>query len=471
MMVWWMLHGCGGPDGATDTDLNTDTTGDCDTPISLSLSGTPAPGATLTLDVSGADTVLWTVTGGVLESDTALSTSWTLPDIIAVNEAESLTAQAEVSGCTEEVLAETVTVDWTAGERVAVLFNPLVEGSEDVARHYADFREVPEQNLCGISTEADTTLDGADLEDWLDALTACLEEAGPQVMYLVPVYGTPYRVSDRIALTKDYAVTTVSLDALAVIHEIAATSEYAIYNPFYQSGDSTTQTYSPYIPFAQLRADFTDQYGISALLVSRIDGESAEAAMALVDRTEQAEALAAAGKLSGTVYVDGRYGDKEPADDSFGSYSSGEWNMWGTRYLFEELDWYPVVWDGNAEEFGTSPAPEVCRDALYYAGWYSYYNYNDAFEWTTGAIGGHLDSCSACDIRSGATWSGGALQRGITATFGAVAEPYVAGMPEYDQFFAYLTQGANFAEAGYESTIIGFWMMTWIGDPLYRPYP
>jgi hypothetical protein len=43
-------------------------------------------------------------------------------------------------------------------------------------------------------------------------------------------------------------------------------------------------------------------------------------------------------------------------------------------------------------------------------------------------------------------------------------------MPEYDQFFAYLLQGANFAEAGYESTVAAYWMMVWVGDPLYRPY-
>ena len=59
----------------------------------------------------------------------------------------------------------------------------------------------------------------------------------------------------------------------------------------------------------------------------------------------------------------------------------------------------------------------------------------------------------------------------MTATYGAVNEPYVAGMPEYDQLFLYLTQGANFAEAGYESTYVALWMMVWVGDPLYRPYP
>jgi uncharacterized protein (TIGR03790 family) len=145
--------------------------------------------------------------------------------------------------------------------------------------------------------------------------------------------------------------------------------------------------------------------------------------------------------------------------------------MWGTRYVFEDYGASPVIWDGNSAEFGTAPAPTDCPEALYYAGWYSYHNDNDRFTWTTGAIGGHLDSCSACEIR-GLTdaWAGMALVDGITAAFGAVNEPYVAGMPEYDPFFLYLTQGANSAEAGYESTYIGLWTMVWVGDPLYRPY-
>ncbi len=56
-------------------------------------------------------------------------------------------------------------------------------------------------------------------------------------------------------------------------------------------------------------------------------------------------------------------------------------------------------------------------------------------------------------------------------TFGAVAEPYVAGMPGYDQLFLYLSQGANYGEAAYEATRVGNWMMMFVGDPLYRPYP
>ena len=43
-----------------------------------------------------------------------------------------------------------------------------------------------------------------------------------------------------------------------------------------------------------------------------------------------------------------------------------------------------------AEAAKPAPAPVTCPDALYYAGWYQYYHYNDAFTWTIGAIGGQV---------------------------------------------------------------------------------
>jgi uncharacterized protein (TIGR03790 family) len=288
------------------------------------------------------------------------------------------------------------------------------------------------------------------------------------VHYLVPVYGVPYKLSDRIHdISGSGTAVTVSLDAVMVYGRVARTWTSAVYNPMYQEGDSLAAVYSPYVPFGQLREESGDDY----FLVARMDGADADAALDLVARAGEAQALADAGALAGTVYVDGRYGDTAPSSDEWGSYESGEWNMWGMRAAFEEDGRFPVVWDGNDAEFGTEPAPLSCPDALFYAGWYSYYHYNDAFTWAPGAIGGHLDSCSACTIREGGTWSAEALERGITATYGAVNEPYVAGMPEYDQLHRSLLEGASYGEAAYESTIIGAWMMVFVGDPLYRPFP
>ena len=332
---------------------------------------------------------------------------------------------------------------------------------------YAEAHALPEGRICAVSAGSDTEISSSEYLDFYDTVSECITVAGPQIHYLVPVYGVPYKVGGKIAdITGSGSLATVSLDAVLALGSRGRDAEEAMYNPLYQEGDSMAGSYAPYVPFGELRENMRNPY----FLVSRIDGADADAALALLQRSIDAQGMAEAGLLVGNVYVDGRFGDVPPASDEFGSYESGEWNMWGTRTLWEDHGGYPVIWDGHAEEFGTTPAPTSCPDALFYAGWYSYYNYNDAFVWAPGAIGGHLDSCSACDLRGG-TWSAEALKRGITATFGAVNEPYVAGMPEYDQFFLYLSEGATFGEAAYESTRLSLWMMVFVGDPLYRPFP
>jgi uncharacterized protein (TIGR03790 family) len=360
----------------------------------------------------------------------------------------------------------------TEGQRVLLIYDPAVEGSLEVAQAYAAFREVPDEQLCGVEASTMGTITGEEFATWAPRVQACIDEVEHDLYYLVPVYGVPLRVSGQIEdIAGDGTMATVSLDALLFLGGLSATLSNAIYNPAWREGDSMAGSYDPYLPWEDLLPTIEAEIGVPAWMVVRLDGVDSAASLDLIDRAQEAQALADAGDLAGVVYVDGRYGDSEPTSDEFGSYESGEWNMWGTRTIFEGLGSYEVVWDGNGEEFGTEPAPTACPDALYYAGWYSYNHYNDAFTWAPGAIGGHLDSCSACDIRGSTSWSALALQRGITATFGAVSEPYVAGMPEYDQFFLYLLQGATFGEAAYESTRVGLWMMQWIGDPLYRPYP
>jgi uncharacterized protein (TIGR03790 family) len=443
---------------------------DCAGEARVEVPVTGAPGETVALRADGLTGASWRweVSAGALSAETGNDVSWTLPDDVAAYGPESLSwsVTATETGCPDTHGSGELAADWSDADRVVVVYNPDVAGSAEVAERYAAFRGLADAQRCAIASPDSTTLAGADFPAFVEALRACVNQVGAHVQYIVPVYGVPYKVSDRVYdLYYRDTLVTVSLDALLVLGEAALDVDRPLDNELARRGVNYADGYPDFKPAGELRADEEAPWWI----VTRIDGADADAAIALVDRTEAAEALAAAGSLAGLVYVDGNRGDAEPTSDDEGSYEDGEWSMWGTRYLFEDLGWYDVVWDGNGEEFGTAPAPEACPDALYYAGWYSYYNYNDAFTWAPGAIGGHLDSCSACDLREG-TWAAEALQRGITGTMGAVNEPYVTGMPEYDQFFLYLTQGASFGEAAYESTKVAAWMMVWVGDPLYRPY-
>lgn len=446
-----------------DTAVDTDTAPACAAPTAITVEGALVPGQAVQLGVEAPGDpgpVAWSAFDGSDDlGPIGADGVWTVPETLAVNRAEDVTLSADACGVRLEL---EVVVDWPDTDRTVVIYNPEVEGSEAVARAYASFRTIPDTALCPVASVDPTTLAGEDYPAFAEAVFSCTQE---RTYYLVPVYGVPYKVSGRIADLASGAITTVSLDALLFGGPDSVDLTGVDYNPIYVSGDSTTGVYEDVKDFEKFRPRY-DVY-----LVARIDGATPDDALALIERTRAAEEAIAAGTLDGTVYVDGNRGDTPPATDiDFGSYEWGEWNMWGTRTVFEDVALYDVVWDGNGEEFGTAPAPTECPDALYYAGWYSYYNYNDCFDWNVGAIGGHLDSCSACDIRNPGTWAGSALLDGITATFGAVNEPYVAGMPEYDQFFYYLLQGASYGEAAYESTVVSYWMMVWVGDPLYRPY-
>ena len=119
-----------------------------------------------------------------------------------------------------------------------------------------------------------------------------------------------------------------------------------------------------------------------------------------------------------------------------------------------------------------------CPDARFFAGWYSLMSYNEAFDWTPGAIGIHFDSYSAREFRQGGRWgcwTAGAIEAGITATAGAVWEPYVSGFIEPDRFLARMAfDGSSLAEAAWSSIPKLRWMMVVFGDPLFsyaRKYP
>src|SRR5262249_26390556 len=141
----------------------------------------------------------------------------------------------------------------------------------------------------------------------------------------------------------------------------------------------------------------------------------------------------------------------------------GDWDLHRAAQFLSEAG-YSVIEDDNPEEFGTPPAPLTCPDALFYSGWYSWGTYNDVFSWNTGAIGFHLDSYSAA-------WSAGAIERGITVTAGAVAEPFLEGLPRPGGLFRNLLEGANVGDAFLRNTRWLKWMMLNLGDPLYRPFP
>ena len=116
--------------------------------------------------------------------------------------------------------------------------------------------------------------------------------------------------------------------------------------------------------------------------------------------------------------------------------------------------------------------PGECPQAAIYCGWYSLEKYVDAFDFVDGAVGYHISSLEAVDLRntSSGQWCPAMLADGITATLGAVSEPYLHSFPEPKEFFLQLFNGRCLVEAYYYTKPFNSWQLVLVGDPLYTPF-
>ena len=68
------------------------------------------------------------------------------------------------------------------------------------------------------------------------------------------------------------------------------------------------------------------------------------------------------------------------------------------------------------------------------------------------------------------TWVPQWISQGITATWGATAEPGVGLYAKGDNLLQHLWNGYSFGEAAYIAQPYLNHVMVFIGDPLYRPF-
>jgi uncharacterized protein (TIGR03790 family) len=202
------------------------------------------------------------------------------------------------------------------------------------------------------------------------------------------------------------------------------------------------------------------------LIVARLDAPTLVLAKGLVDTAIKVENEG----LRGKVYIDGRgLGSMEEANVAPGSYPDYDRALLITAKGIEEQTDLEVVLDTSPELF----QPGKCPDAALYCGWYSLAKYVDAFDWKPGAVAYHLASSEAHTLRDPASraWCKKLLEDGVCATIGPVYEPYLASFPRPNEFFALLLQGdLTLAECYARTNPFNSWMMTLIGDPLYRPF-
>lgn len=367
------------------------------------------------------------------------------------------------------------------GTNVVVIYNSAMPDSLAVAQHYASRRGVPTNHLIGLVLPDSESISRGEFETRLqkpliDELSArglwkFREEIRPaaenhpgrilqrvvesKIRNLVVCYGVPLRILDDASRREPEAA---SLPEGLRRNEAAVDADLTVL-PLLMAGAMLT---GPVVnPFYHTTNAAVIHPSAGLLVVGRLDGPSAALAGALVDRAIEAEQNG----LLGRGYFDVR----SIADPMY---------MAGDRWISNA--WHAARgygFDTYLDTRGaTLPDGFPMSHVALYAGWYGA-NASGPFaepqvEFMPGAIAYHLHSFSAASLRTtNSNWVGPFLSRGVTATMGMVAEPYLDGTPDIGTAFLRLMYfGFTWGEAAIASQRLLSWQLTVVGDPLYRPF-
>ncbi len=377
---------------------------------------------------------------------------------------------------------------------ILLIANSDNAASMRIAKYYCKMRQVPTKNIFTIplGTELRDTISRNDYDKWLakpirEKLFS-LEFAG-KIRCLLTAYGVPYKVGPR-ELLKGLEGKLNELKESAeqeknTIEQLKSTA----------GGDSSAEFEQKSKRLAQLQLEidritgketaasvdselslvlFGDYelyrwqpnvlknnvhgWDIRTLMVSRLDGPDEQIVKGLIDKALAAEKNG----LTGMAYIDSRgFATK----DIFGHFDQSLRDLAVLTNLRTQL---------SVKEECTEAlfAPGACPQTALYCGWYSLKKYVDAFDFVDGAVGFHISSLEAVDIHdpNSSQWCPAMLRDGITATLGAVAEPYLHSFPEPAAFFRELFNSRSLVEAFYYTNPFNSWQLILIGDPLYRPF-
>jgi uncharacterized protein (TIGR03790 family) len=385
-------------------------------------------------------------------------------------------------------------------EQVLVVANSKVLHSIDLAKYYMEKRVIPPNNLIEINAPMEEQCSREEFEKYiLSPIKAFLEKKDPEgdkFRCLVTMYGIPLRVrspqltpdeQNKLAdlrKQRDSIATQIKkakeqqsekeLKALRqeetqikrkinqvgkVFQAAAVDSELALVREdnYYLDG------WLPNKYFLGYRGKEIKNIPQKVILVSRLDGPSEEIVRRIIDDSLQTEKEG----LQGKAYFDARWPDPGSKELTGGAFYDRA--IHNAAHVVEKSKRLDVVIDSKERLF----QPGECPDAALYCGWYSLAHYVDAFTWVRGAVGFHIASqeCQTLKNKGSQVWCKVMLEKGVAATSGPVAEPYVQAFPIPDLFFGLLIDGRlPLAECYALSNPFWSWQMVLIGDPLYRPF-
>lgn len=365
-------------------------------------------------------------------------------------------------------------VDFTRVEdeasRVVIVANENDPESVQLARFYADRREIPRANIIALDLPAGEEMDWIQFRDrlytplqrrliedgWMDAIPMDLEDdigrqklstAGHRISYLVTCRGVPLKIRNTEEIPSD---APESLSDNLRTHRAAVDSELALINQSAPQRDGLIR--NPI--FGKSAPSFFERDAV--VRVARLDGPTFPIVRRLVESALAAEAHG----LIGRAIV-----------DIGGPHKKGDVWFRESAQILRGLGWAPQV-DENRK---TLPTTARADGVAIYLGWYAG-KINGPFaqrgyQFAPGAIALHLHSYSASSLRltDGGGWTGPLVARGVAATVGNVYEPYLEFTHHPHMLIGALMAGATLGEAAYFSMPALSWQSTVIGDPLYRP--
>jgi len=379
--------------------------------------------------------------------------------------------------------------------QILVIANSDIAASVQLARYYCQKRQVPAENILTVplGAELKDTVSRSDYDKWLAEPVRQklldLKFAG-KIRCLLTTYGVPYKVTGRGLLAslegKLKDLTELAEQQKTKLKQLeqnglANSDEHKRANLDlaqiqldidYISGKETGASvdselsmvlFGPYELFRwqpNMLQNNVSGLEFRTLMVCRLDGPDCTIAKILIDKAMAADATG----LKGIAYIDSR-GLPNKLSYLPGYYDQSLRDLAVLTRLRTQL---PVKEEPTEALFG----PGACSQTAIYCGWYSLRKYVDAFDFVDGAVGYHISSFEAVNLRdpNSTQWCPAMLRDGITATLGAVAEPYLQSFPEPKAFFSELYNGSCLVEAYYRTNPFNSWQLVLIGDPLYTPF-
>ena len=301
-------------------------------------------------------------------------------------------------------------------EEVLLLTRWDSSDSKKVARHYAARRGVPEKNILELSFfKGKKYRNSQILEDVREHLLD--NGLAGKIRVIVPSFNMPLRDSAE------------SLDSRLV----------DLFDRYTWGRVMGT----PNPVFGQ-NAHHDPSLGL--YLVSRLDGPTPEIAMSLVDKALEAEQGVTA--RSGAAFFSNPDFKKE---------------------CLKAAERHGVKVHSKDTSF--TKENTIPDDTLWFFGSGHPYRHIRITPWPVGAVAGFLKSDTLTQLadKEARFWVQGLLEEGVTATYGAVFEPYVQGYTRGDVLLdRFWTGRYTFAEAFAMATPTVRWAMCAVGDPLYK---